>query len=311
MLEAMPFMVFGALVGGLVEAFVSSERLTAMLPRRGWVTVMLAGGLGVFLPVCECAVVPVVRRLMGKGLPVPAAIAYLLGGPIVNPIVAVSTALAYGLDWRVVGLRAGLGYVIAVGVALTMGRVFRHQPILRSRQAESHHPDEPREEQDHAEHAHTGHNDVSCAFGSGHAGLSPKSKIAIALRHAADDFLMVGHYLVLGAFIAALAQTYIDRKAFLFLTEHPVLPSLLMIALAILLNLCSEADAFIAASFRGLVPLPAQMAFMLTGPMLDLKLLLMYQEVFRKRAIVALAVFILLAVFLAALGMKLFGVELR
>jgi uncharacterized membrane protein YraQ (UPF0718 family) len=311
MLEAMPFMVFGALVGGLVEAFVSSERLTAMLPRRWWITVMLAGGLGVFLPVCECAVVPVVRRLTRKGLPVPAAIAYLLGGPIVNPIVAVSTALAYGLDWRVVGLRAGLGYIIAVSVALTMGAVFRRQPILRSPQDETHDPHEPREEQVHAQHAHSENSDVSCTCGASHVATSPQSRIAIALRHAADDFLLVGHYLVIGAFIAALAQTYIDRKAFLFLTEHPVLPLLLMMALAILLNLCSEADAFIAASFRGLMPLSAQMAFMLTGPMLDLKLLLMYQEVFRRRAIVTLAIFILVTVFGAAFGLRLFGVDLR
>jgi uncharacterized membrane protein YraQ (UPF0718 family) len=92
-----------------------------------------------------------------------------------------------------------------------------------------------------------------------------------------DVFLAVGHYLVIGAFIAALAQTHIDRSSFLSLTAAPVLSSVLMMALAILLNLCSEADAFIAASFRGLMPIPAQMAFLLTGPMLDLKLLLMYQ----------------------------------
>ena len=114
----------------------------------------------------------------------------------------------------------------------------------------------------------------------------------------------MGHYLVIGAFIAALAQTYIDRSSFLSLTAAPVLSVVLMMALAILLNLCSEADAFIAASFRGLMPIPAQMAFLLTGPMFDLKLLLMYQSVFKRRAIVVLATLILAGVLAIAVGLE-------
>jgi uncharacterized protein len=281
--------------------------MTAILPKRGWLAVVLAAGMGILFPVCECAVVPVVRRLARKGLPPAAAIAYLLGGPIVNPIVAASTALAYNFNWTVVGLRMGFGFAIAVTVALVMGWVFSDEPILR----EDIH-DDPHDEPDPHEHKHDedakGH---ACACGCGHDhghdhGADPfRAKLTAAFRHAADDFVAVGHFLVIGAFIAALAQTYIDRKVFLDITEHPVLPSVAMIVLAILLNLCSEADAFIAASFRGLMPMPAQMAFMLIGPMFDLKLLLMYQGVFRKRAIAALAGLILIAVLGVALGMEL------
>ena len=287
-LEAMPFMLFGAFVGGLIEAFVSRERMTALLPKRGWQTVLVAAGMGVLFPVCECAVVPVVRRLARKGLPPSAAIAYLLGGPIVNPIVAASTALAYKSDWRIVGLRMGLGYLIAVGVALAMGRLFRGKAILDKAVFAGR-------EHDHA---------CGCGHDHGHARATFRTKLAAAFRHGADDFVAVGHFLVIGAFIAALAQTYIDRKVFLAVATHPVVPSVAMMLLAILLNLCSEADAFIAASFRGLMPVSAQMAFMLIGPMFDLKLLLMYQGVFRKRAVVALAGLIFAAVFVAAFGLE-------
>jgi uncharacterized membrane protein YraQ (UPF0718 family) len=120
-----------------------------------------------------------------------------------------------------------------------------------------------------------------------------------------DDFLAVGHYLVIGAFIAALAQTYIDRSSFLSLTAAPVSSVVLMMALAILLNLCSEADAFIAASFQGLMPIAAQMAFLLTGPMFDLKLLLMYQSVFKRRAIVVLATLILTGIMAIAVLLEM------
>jgi uncharacterized membrane protein YraQ (UPF0718 family) len=143
---------------------------------------------------------------------------------------------------------------------------------------------------------------LQCGCGTSH-GAPPErfwDRVRSAFGHAMDDFLAVGHYLIIGAFIAALAQTYIDRSSFLNLANAPLLSVVLMMGLAIFLNLCSEADAFIAASFQGLVSIPAQMAFMLTGPMFDLKLLLMYQSVFNRRAIVVLALLILAAVLGAA-----------
>lgn len=321
-LEAIPFMLFGSLVGGVIEAFVSRERMAALLPRKGWLTVCVAAGAGLVFPVCECAVVPVVRRLLGKGLPFSAAIAYLLGGPIVNPIVAASTAMAYAFDWRIVVLRLGLGYGIAVVIAMLMGIFFGESRAIK-------HNVTPKNDTlscdcQHHQGGHSlyetsspteqvvpvciHHAETTTACGCGHSHSASDSwtdKIGSAFTHAMNDFLAVGHYLVIGAFIAALAQTYIDRSSFLSFTALPVLSVVLMMALAILLNLCSEADAFIAASFQGLVPMPAQMAFMLTGPMFDLKLLLMYQDVFKRRAILVLATLILAGVLAVAVGLEM------
>lgn len=326
-LEAIPFMLIGSLVGGLIEAFISRERMATFLPQKGWLTICIAAGAGIVFPVCECAVVPVVRRLLGKGLPFSAAIAYLLGGPIVNPIVAASTALAYAFDWRIVILRLGLGYGLAVVIGMLMGKLFagigavKKDGDLFENSASScgcgHHPlEQPPIEacsgtveafkiiENPAGHA------TACGCGHNHAmphGWPHRwaDKVGAAFTHAMDDFLAVGHYLVIGAFIAALAQTYVDRSSFLSLTAAPVLSILLMMALAILLNLCSEADAFIAASFQGLMPIPAQMAFLLTGPMFDLKLLLMYQSVFKRRAIVVLASLVLAGVLVIAFGLEM------
>jgi uncharacterized membrane protein YraQ (UPF0718 family) len=328
-LEAIPFMMIGSLVGGFIEAFVSRERMATLLPRKGWLTVCVAAGAGLVFPVCECAVVPVVRRLTGKGLPFSAAIAYLLGGPIVNPIVAASTALAYAFDWRIVVLRLGLGYGIAVAMGLLMGRLFTSIQAIKNNGAPFKnsaapcdcHP-EPLAHTHHGTHCQksqpfpiitnpAGHS-MNCGCGCDHPVSDDwLDKTGAAFTHAMNDFLAVGHYLVIGAFIAALAQTYIDRSSFLGLTAAPVLSVVLMMALAILLNLCSEADAFIAASFRGLMPISAQMAFLLTGPMFDLKLLLMYQNVFTRNAIVALASLILAAVLVIAVGLEMLNGVLR
>jgi len=328
-LEAIPFMMVGSLVGGFIEAFVSRERMTTLLPRKGWLTVCIAAEAGLVFPVCECAVVPVVRRLTAKGLPFSAAIADLLGGPIVNPILAASTALAYAFDWRIVVLRLSLGYGIAVIIGLLMGKLFTSAEAIKDKGAalknnalscgchhmplvHSYHETRSEKSQPFPVITNPAENGINHGCGCNHpVSDSWVDKAGAAFTHAMDDFLAVGHYLVIGAFIAALAQTHIDRSSFLSLTAAPVLSVVLMMALAVLLNLCSEADAFIAASFRGLMPISAQMAFLLTGPMFDLKLLLMYQNVFTRRAIVVLASLILAAVLVIAVGLEMLNGVLR
>ena len=306
-LEALPFMLVGSLIGGLIEVFLSREKLTAHLPRHPLALTCVASALGLVFPICECAVVPVVRRLTRKGLPLSAAVAYLLGGPIVNPIVGASTFLAYAGDWRILALRLGTGYAIAVGVGWLMGRLFTHRPALLE---EGH-------RHIHGSGCGCGHShepapsDCTCGHDHSHADTHAKrshfARWGAALRHASDDFSAVAHYLILGAAIAAFAQTMVERRAVLELATIPFLPAAAMMTLAILLNLCSEADAFIGASFRGLVPLHAQMAFLLTGPMFDLKLVLMYRTLFTRRAIVTLSILILLAVTVAVGVIELAG----
>lgn len=300
-LEALPFMLLGSLVGGLVETFVSRERMLALLPRRRWLSVLVAAGLGVVFPVCECAVVPVVRRLARKGLPAPAAIAYLLGAPIANPLVAASTAVAYRYDWLLVGARVGVGYAIAVAIALAAGRLLRRGPVFAPGIEEpgGHGPacGCAGEEHGHEGHAHAGEEPARGLLG----------RVGEALRHAADDFVGVGHFFVIGAFVAAVAQTFIDRTAFLKVAGHPAAAIVLMMALAVAINLCSEADAFVASSFRGLMPPSAQLAFLLIGPILDLKLLLMYQALFRRRVIAVLAAMMVVAVLAASLALHASG----
>lgn len=309
-LEALPFMLIGSCVGGFIEVFVSPDALTARLPKRSWAVTCVAAAMGIVFPVCECGVVPVVRRLTRKGLPLSAAVAYLLGGPLVNPIVGASTLLAYRFNWTITILRLLAGYAIAVTVGLFMGRMFSRRPALLD-PTDAHHTScgcghaHAAEEHDHdEEHEHCCH-----VAHADHDGMW--NRIVAALRHATDDFFSVAHYLVIGAAVAALAQTLIERRVFLSFAEFPLLPILAMMVLAVLLNLCSEADAFIAASFRGLLPLPAHIAFLLTSPMFDLKLLLMYRTLFTRRAIFVLATTILVSVFVVSVGLELMGIRLR
>ncbi len=313
-LEAIPFMLLGAVLGGLLEVFVSRDRVLGLLPSRQWLTVIVAAGLGFVMPVCECAVVPVVRRLLRKGVPFAAAVAYLLGGPITNPLVAGSTAVAYSFDWKVVILRIVFGYAVAVGVGLSVGSMFKDDEALLPMNEQAscacghdHHGHDHEDDKccDH-DHSHDHEDGKCCDHDHSHAGEKNTGptfgqKLHAALLHAADDFFDIGRYLIIGAFIAALLQTVVSRQAFVMLSGQPWLAIILMMVLAITLNLCSEADAFVAASFKTLMPLSAQLSFMVLGPMVDIKLLLMYLGVFKKRAIVAIASLTIFAVFVGML----------
>ena len=280
-LEALPFMLLGTLVGGVIEVFIPREKITRWLPEGCWWTVFLGAGIGLMFPVCECAIVPVVRRLLQKGVPLGAAVAFLLGGPIVNPLVAASTAVAYFADWSIVIRRLVFGYVVAVAVGLLVNLMFTKAAAVRREVfSEGAHP---------APAVVTGHGRPATAG----------EKIAQAVSHAAQDFFDIGRFLIIGAFVAAVLQTLIPRQLFQSALSTPALSILGMMTMAVLLNLCSEADAFVAASFRSsLVPLSAQLAFMVLGPMLDIKLIAMYLKVFRRRAIAALVVLTFTAVFL-------------
>jgi uncharacterized membrane protein YraQ (UPF0718 family) len=280
-LEAFPFILIGTLLGGVIEVFVPRERIAAVLPAGKRRSIFLAAALGLIFPVCECAIVPVVRRLLQKGLPLGAAIAFLLGGPIVNPLVALSTVVAYNFDWTVMLERLFLGYLVAVCVGVIFERWFGKDNSLLVGINRS--DDQGQSDGNSAETAAT----------------PLWIRIRLAVIHAADDFIDIGRFLVIGAFIAALLQTVVPRHVFAALADTPNLSILAMMGMAVTLNLCSEADAFVAAAFRVLLPASAQMAFMVLGPMLDIKLVAMTLGVFRKRAVAVLAGLTFITVFAA------------
>ena len=207
---------------------------------------------------------------MQKGVPPATAMAFMLGAPIVNLIVFGSTAVAYGLAWDFAFLRLVFGYCIAVLVSFVFAFFFSGKqallPSLTYFPIHDHIPE------------------------SGSGSLATYvERTRSALIHGAEDFLDMFSLLVMAAFVTALVHSTVDRSLFYSLGEIPVLGIVVMMFLAVILSICSEADAFIAASFQLSLPLSAQMAFMVLGPMVDLKLIFMCLGVFRKRAILLVA----------------------
>ncbi len=255
LVEAMPFVLLGAFVSAAIEVFVPTSTFAKLghLPRP--LQLPAAALAGVAFPVCECGSVPVARRLAQKGLAPSAAVTFMLAAPILNPVVVASTYVAYrGHDslWIMVIGRMVLGFLVAVAVGWVVGAT-RKEDLLRPRpdddDLDDFEVDEPR----------------WARFSS----------------HLTGDFLFMGRFLVLGAAIAAAVQTFVPEAIVGRVANLPILSLVAMMGLAFLMSLCSESDAFVAASFTQFGP-AAQLAFLVSGPMIDLKLGALYAGTYSK-----------------------------
>ncbi len=254
LIEAVPFVLIGALASAAIEVFVPSsafERL-ARLPKP--LQLPAAGVAGIAFPVCECGSVPVARRLAAKGLMPSAAVTFMLAAPVVNPVVIASTFVAYNgrsTVWVMVIGRFLLGLLVAIAVGWVVGNRSKEE-LLKPRpedQIAMEHEDEPRWQR---------------FFG-----------------HMGGDFLFMGRFLLLGATISAAVQTFVPQTIVNGVAGLPIISILAMMGLAFFLSLCSESDAFVAASFVqfGVGP---QLAFLVFGPMMDMKLGALYVGTYNK-----------------------------
>lgn len=273
-IEAVPFLLMGTLASGLVEVFISPEFFQKIKPKSAILSALAGCFLGLVFPVCECGVVPLVRRLYQKGLPISTGIAFLLAAPVINPIVIFSTASAFGFG-RMLWMRIGFTLLIAFITGLVFSAAADPSEVLQPRT-----PDNHCELCDHEEHDYTHiENDATSA---------KNNTIERLFSIARVELFDMGRYLIFGALISAAMQTFIPQSVLLKIGGGPILSVLVMIALAVLLSICSTVDSFVALSFLGSFSTPSILAFLLYGPMVDIKSMLMFTQVFKRRSIVYL-----------------------
>jgi uncharacterized membrane protein YraQ (UPF0718 family) len=288
--EGVPFLLLGSIISGLVDVFVSSERMQRLMPKNSAAAIGISGLLGLIFPMCECGSVIVIRRFIKKGLPLSSAVTYMLAAPIVSPLVALSTFAAFkGQNpWVMTSLRLSIGYLIAVSVGFIVHRL-RASTILQpsalaapnaSRRAGLSFSATPSEQQD---------------FSAIVASSSTPKKLLLAVQSATADFLDVAFYLIIGSAIASVFNTAIKQEVILPFATNPPVAIVSLMGLAALLALCSTTDAFIAASFTTF-PFAAKLAFLLFGPVFDLKLFWLYGVLFKRRFVALLAVFLFVVI---------------
>jgi uncharacterized membrane protein YraQ (UPF0718 family) len=281
-IEALPFLLAGVLASSAIHLLVSPERIRQLSPRAPVLAALAGAALGLAFPVCECGSVPTTRRLLLKGAPLPLGIAFVLAAPAVNPVVIASTWIAFSGRPAIVVGRIALTVLIAVIAGLVLGTHPRPNELLMlPTQA---HPD-------HDVHDHS-------APGEG--------RLRAVLTHASGEFFEMGRYLVIGAVIAAALQTLIPRVTLLTLGQGPVVSVIALMGLAVVLSICSTVDAFVALAFVGSFLPGAILAFLVFGPMIDIKSVLMFTTTFRRRTVALMVLLIFQMVLLVSVVINLY-----
>ncbi len=278
LLQAVPFMLIGIFVSSFLQVFVSEERLIRLFLKKKGLAFPLSAFLGVLLPVCDCAMVPIASGLARKGLPLPYAVTFLLAAPAVNPVVISSTLFAFPGQPQIAVYRIILGLVVAVSTGFILSAMPSIDRMAGNRSA--------------------GGAVCSSGYLSYVEDSGLKGKQQAVFRHAGLEFLNIGRFVVVGAFISTIIQVLVPKTFFTGFGGGLFLPFAIMTAAAFLMSVCSTSNAFIARSFSNSFPAMGVLGFMVLGPMLDLKNLMMLSGSFSKRFIVLLVCVILCVSFM-------------
>lgn len=284
-IEALPFVLLGCLISGALQVFLTPERVKRWLPDNRFLSILTGSVLGFFFPSCECGIVPIVHQFVKKGVPVHTAFAFMLTAPIINPIVIFSTFIAFGNSWEMAGWRMVGSFVVALIIGIWLA-YFQKESVLKTKIQQTidhnHHHNHHNHHHDHT-HGTNKHEEVKIG-----RIKQLSQQTGHVLTHSIDEFFDTGRYLIVGGLIAASMQTYLPTRVMLTLGSTKLLAIIIMLLLAFTMSLCSEADAFIGSSLLSLFGTAPVVAFLVFGPMVDIKNLLMMKRYFNGRFILML-----------------------
>lgn len=314
LVEAMPFLLFGVLFSSVLLIFIDERQLVAKMPKNPLMGALAGSMIGFMFPVCECGNVPVARRLLMQGVPTPVAIGFLLAAPTINPIVIWATWLAFRDQPEIVVLRV----VFSLAIAVIIGTVFSFQkdvkPIVQPAIARylKFNPPAPSETQRRGKrYAAKAEAAVPNVLKSGTyilggrpgltTRLDPNSlpantptastsksfvdKLRLVLDNIVQELRELGGVMILGSAIAAAVQVFAPRELILSLGAGHISSIVVMLILAAVVSICSTVDSFFALSFASAFSSGSLLAFLVFGPMVDIKSVGLMLSVFRPRTI--------------------------
>lgn len=266
LIESLPFVALGVVLSIVVQVWIPPGMIERWMPRRAWARRAVLSLLGMFIPVCECGNVPFARGLLMRGFTVPDTLTFLIAAPIVNPIVIITTHQAFGFDDGILIARLLGGYAIANLIGWLYSRHPDPDGLLTDRFRDTcelvvHEP--------------------------GGRGRRSLAQFVIELR-------AVMPALVIGSALAGAVQVLIPREALLAIGSNPALSIIAMIALAMIVSICSNVDSFFALSFASTFTPGSIVAFLLVGPLVDVKMLALLRTTFRTRVLVGLVIVVVL-----------------
>jgi len=276
LIESMPFVVLGVLLSIVVQVWVPPGAIERWMPRRAWARRMVLSLLGMLVPVCECGNVPFARGLMMRGFTVPETLTFLIAAPIVNPIVIITTHQAFGFDDGILIARLLGGFAVANLIGWLYSRHPDPDALLTERFA------------------------ASCAVALDADSAPTSCRGQLSLAQLIIELRAVMPALVIGSALAGAVQVLVPRDALLAIGSNPALSIVAMIALAMIVSICSNVDSLFALSFAATFTPGSIVAFLLVGPLVDVKMLALLRTTFRSKVLVGLVVIVVL--FAVAVG---------
>lgn len=284
-LAAIPFVIFGVVVSILIANYVKPSSILKYKSKNVVVSHIQSMFIGLFLPVCECGNIPLAKRLSLVGFRPSEVITFMLAAPIFNPIVLVTTLVAFNLDYNVAILRIFIGAFIALFVGLVFSFSSDQKSLLVETTAQKTNFSFS-QSQDFQEECFIDNSSLIDSF--------------------RDEFFNVFKMLLIGCFVASIFQILIPRELFNIFANSPTLSVLALIALAFVISICSSIDAFFALSLASVFNLGSIIAFLVFGPMIDIKSLMMLSTIFRPKTLAIMSLLVTILSLIAGLSVNYF-----
>jgi len=302
MLEAIPFLLLGALISAIIEEFVSEERISKMIPKNRVLGSLVGIFLGLFIPACDCAVIPIAMRLKKKKVPTNVIVSFMLASPIISPVVLLSTFFAFGETEKMLLFgfempklfvyRTIFGVVVALVVGIILDIICK-DAVLKEEIYEHHH-----HHHDH-EHIHTcNYHHEGCSCSNHEKETGPIGRVKNIINIMYGDFMGIISYMAVGALLAATMQILLPISNIGGIVQNKYISTFIMMLLAFALSLCSTSDAFIARTFMNSLSKNSILAFILLGPMIDIKNTILLNKSFNKKFVIVLVASIFITVYL-------------
>lgn len=283
--ESLPFLLLGAFLSSMIETYVSNETMAKMIPKNKILGSIVGVCLGFFLPACDCAVIPVSKRLLKKKVPINVAVSFMLASPIINPVVLLSTYYAfYRTNPEIFWYRLLLGIIISLVIGIIIGIIFGKKEIITNNL------------DDDNCHCHETNN---CHHHHHHKSI--KNNILNIFKHTAYDMFEVVKYLMFGAFIASLVQVLLPRNILEIFNNNNLLSIIILMIFAYLISLCSTSDSFVGKSLLSSFTKSSILAYLLLGPMIDIKNTVVLLGNYKKSFVISLISFIFITIFIFCL----------
>lgn len=282
--EALPFLLLGSLISSCIETFISDEKLASLIPKNPILGSIVGVFLGFFIPACDCAVIPVSKRLIKKKVPINVAISFMLASPIINPVVLLSTYYAfYRTNPNIFWLRIILGIIISLVIGIIMGIIFNKKEVITNNTDDDHHC--------HCECGHDHH----------HHHKRTKNNILNIFKHTAYDMFDVVKYLMFGALIASLVQVLLPISILMIFNNNNILSIIILMLFAYLISLCSTSDSFVGKSLLSSFSETGIIACLLLGPMIDIKNTVVLFGNYKKSFVISLISLIFIIIFITSI----------